>query len=174
VPSPAPTARFILPIAYRTSYNYRAMPQSLSDILVHVIFSTKDRTPYLMDEHLPAMHAYLAKVTRSLGCDCYRVGGVADHVHLAIRLPRTLSAAKFVEEIKTPSSKWVKTEFPRLRDFAWQRGYGAFSIGRSDLDALIGYIDRQEEHHRTKTFQEEYLELLKELGLGYDPRYVWD
>jgi len=150
------------------------MPQSLSDILLHVVFSTKDRVPFLTDEAIGPMHAYLATVARNAKCDCYRVGGVADHVHLAVRLPRTITVAQLIEELKTPSSKWVKSEYPRLRDFSWQRGYGAFSIGRSDLDSLISYIDHQEEHHRKKTFQEEYLELLKELGVPYDVNYLWD
>ncbi len=150
------------------------MPQSISDLLIHVVFSTKDRVPLLGEDVIEPMHAYLATVAGSAKCDCYRVGGVADHVHLALRLPRTITVAQLIEGLKTPSSKWVKSEFPRLQDFSWQRGHGVFSVGRSDLDGLITYIDRQAEHHRTKTFQEEYLELLKEMGVSSDLNYLWD
>ena len=150
------------------------MPQSLSQIIVHLIFSTKDRTPNLTDETLPSLHAYLATVSRNAKCECIRVGGVADHVHMAIRLSRTETIADLVEELKTSSSKWLKPKARHLREFAWQRGYGAFSIGYRDLDALIRYIDNQAEHHRKTTFQEEYLEFLTEFGVEHDPRYVWD
>jgi len=104
----------------------------------------------------PALHAYLATVARNVDCECFRVGGVADHVHLAVRLSRTITMAQLIEELKTSSSKWLKTQSPALAAFAWQRGYDAFSIGPSDLNALLHYIDNQEEHHRTRTFQDEY------------------
>ena len=150
------------------------MPQSLSFLLVHIVFSTKDREPWLDASVRPALHAYLATVARGNECECYRVGGVADHVHLAIRLSRTITMAKLVEELKTSSSKWLKSQSPALAGFAWQRGYGAFSVGPSDLESLRRYIDQQEEHHRTKTFQEEYRAFLSKYGIDHDERYVWD
>ena len=150
------------------------MPQSLSYLLTHIVFSTKDRTPVLDATVRPAMHAYLATVARNVDCECFRVGGVADHVHLAVRLSRTLTMAKLIEELKTSSSKWIKTQSPALAAFAWQRGYGAFSVGPSDLNALLHYIDTQEEHHRTRTFQDEYRAFLAKYGIEYDERYVWD
>jgi len=150
------------------------MPQSLSLVICQVVFSTKDRVPYLTEDVLPSVHSYLATVARESGCECYRVGGVADHVHLAVRLSRTGAIAGLVENLKTSSSKWIKTQSPRLREFTWQRGYGAFSIGYRDLDSLISYIDRQAEHHKTMTFKEEYLALLDELGMKYDLQYLWD
>ena len=150
------------------------MPQSLSFLLVHVIFSTKDRAAILDPFVRPALHAYLATVARNADCECYRVGGVADHVHLAVRLARTVTTAKLVEELKTSSSKWLKTQSATLTAFAWQRGYGAFSVGPSDLEALKRYIDTQEDHHRTRTFQEEYRVFLTKYGIEYDERYVWD
>jgi REP element-mobilizing transposase RayT len=150
------------------------MPQSLSLVVIHVIFSTKERRP-LLDPHIrPKLHAYLATVARDAGCECYRVGGVADHVHLAIRLSRTLNIAGLVENLKTSSSKWLKTELPGLATFSWQRGYACFSAGPADLDSLCAYIDGQEEHHRTRTFQEEYRMFLKKYGVEYDEAYVWD
>src|SRR5829696_1851837 len=131
------------------------MPQSLSYLLTHIIFSTKDRAPVLDLDVSPALYAYLATVARNVDCECFRVGGVADHVHLAVRLSRTLTMAKLIEELKTSSSKWLKTQSPALGTFAWPRGYGAFSVGPSDLDALLDDIDNQEEHHHQASFTDE-------------------
>ncbi len=150
------------------------MPQSLSYLLTHIVFSTKDRTPVLDATVRTALHAYLATVARNVDCECFRVGGAADHVHLAVRLSRTLTMAQLIEELKTSSSKWLKTQSPALASFAWQRGYGAFSVGPSDLNALLHYIDTQEEHHRARTFQDEYRAFLTKYGIEYDERYVWD
>ena len=150
------------------------MPQSLSYLLTHIVFSTKDRTPVLDATVRTALHAYLATVARNVDCECFRVGGAADHVHLAVRLSRTLTMAQLIEELKTSSSKWLKIQSPALASFAWQRGYGAFSVGPSDLNALLHYIDTQEEHHRARTFQDEYRAFLTKYGIEYDERYVWD
>ncbi len=150
------------------------MSQSLSLVLLHVIYSTKNRFPFLDPTTRPHLHAYLATVARNLNCETYRVGGIRDHVHLAVRISRTIAISELVEELKTSSSKWLKEQNPKLRKFSWQHGYGAFSIGRDELDDLRSYIANQEEHHRTKTFQEEYLSLLKKYGVPYDERYLWD
>jgi putative transposase len=150
------------------------MPQSLSLVIVHLIFSTKDRVACLGGSVRPSLHAYMATVARNAGCECYRVGGVADHVHLAVRLARTITIAALVEELKTSSSKWLKTQQAQLSGFAWQRGYASFSVGPGDLAALLAYIDNQEEHHRTRPFQEEYRALLNKYGIEFDERYVWD
>jgi len=150
------------------------MPQSLSFLLVHVIFSTKDRRPLLDDSVRSALYAYLSTVARNAKCECLRVGGVADHVHLAIRLPRTLSVADLVEQLKSSSSKWLKTQSPALSKFAWQRGYGSFSVGPADLDVLTRYIDAQETHHRKQSFQDEFRAFLKKYRVEFDERYVWD
>ena len=150
------------------------MPQSLSNILLHLIFSTKNRNPWLEKAIREKTHAFLAGTVRQCDCEAYRVGGVADHVHLAVRLSRTLSVADLVKEIKTASSKWLKTQDASLSDFAWQQGYGIFSVGMSQRDTLLHYIDTQEEHHRTRTFQDEYRTFLKKYGIEYDERYVWD
>ena len=151
-----------------------AMPQSLSKVIVHIIFSTKAREPWLGLDVRPRMHAYLATVCRDLGAEVVRVGGVADHIHIVTTLPRTLSQAQLIEQIKKTSSKWIKAVYTRYRTFAWQRGYGAFSVSPSQLDAVLQYIDGQKEHHRTRTFQEEYRELLRRHGVDFDERYVWD
>ena len=152
----------------------RRMPQSLSNVVIHLIFSTKDREPLIGPDLRTRLYAYLAAVARNAGCEAYRIGGVSDHVHLAIRLSRTLSIANLVEALKTSSSKWVKTEAPGLKAFSWQRGYGCFSIGHSDLDALCAYIDSQEEHHKKRTFQDEYRSYLAQYDVQYDEAYVWD
>jgi REP element-mobilizing transposase RayT len=150
------------------------MPQSLSKVIVHIIFSTKDREPWLDSEVRPRMHAYLATICRDLGAEYVRVGGVSDHIHLVTTLPRTLSQAQLIEQIKKTSSKWIKAIDARYRNFFWQRGYGAFSVSPSQLEAVLQYIDTQQEHHRTRSFQEEYRKLLRRHGVDFDERHVWD
>jgi putative transposase len=150
------------------------MPQSLSMVIVHLIFSTKDRFPCINKALRPALHAYLATIVRNSGCEAYRVSGTGDHVHIAIRLARTIAISELIQEIKTSSSIWIKKQRLELRNFAWQHGYGVFSIAPSDLHGLVQYIDNQEEHHRIKTFEEEYRAILNQHGVVYDERYVWD
>ena len=150
------------------------MPQSLSKVILHIIFSTKNREPWLDSDVRPRMHGYLAAICRDLGAELVHVGGVADHVHIVTTLPRILSQAELIEEIKKASSKWIKTLDARYRGFFWQRGYAGFSVSQSQLDAVLAYIDAQPEHHRTHTFQEEYRELLRRHGLKFDERSVWD
>ncbi|MES2392591.1 MAG: IS200/IS605 family transposase [Acidobacteriota bacterium] len=150
------------------------MPQSLSLIILHIIFSTKNRTPCLDANTSSELYLYLATIARNLDCECFRAGGVRDHVHLAIRLPRTLTVATLLEDLKTNSTKWLKSKSPNFKTFAWQRGYGAFSVGPSDLPALLAYIDTQEEHHRKHSFEDELRALLKKYGVEHDERYMWD
>jgi len=150
------------------------MPQSLSLVVVHVVFSVKDRQPLLLDALRPALHAYLATVARNAGCECYRAGGTADHIHLALRLARTTAVADVLEHVKTSSSKWIKSQRAELERFSWQRGYACFSVGPRNLGALRTYIDNQERHHRAKTFQEELRMFLRRYGVEYDEKYVWD
>jgi putative transposase len=150
------------------------MPQSLSLVIIHLIFSTKGRFPCLPRSIRSRLHAYLAVVARNKGCEAYRAGGTADHVHIVLRLARTVAVAELVEKLKTSSSMWLKKHRFELGQFAWQHRYGAFSVAPGELKAIMAYIENQEEHHRIKTFQEEYLELLKETGVEYDERYLWD
>ncbi|MCW1922720.1 IS200/IS605 family transposase [Luteolibacter arcticus] len=150
------------------------MPQSLARILVHVVFSTKNREPVLSPEIRPHLFGYLATVGRDLGCEVFRVGGVADHVHLAIDLGRTVTIANFVQKVKQTSSGWLKEQEGGPRHFEWQTGYGSFSVGQSQLEALLNYVSNQEEHHRKITFQDEYRALLKKYGVDVDERYVWE
>jgi REP element-mobilizing transposase RayT len=150
------------------------MPQSLSKVILHIIFSTKDRQPWLDSGVRPRVHAYLATICRDLGGELVHVGGVADHVHIVTTLPRTVAQAQLVEQIKKASSKWIKTLDAPYRGFFWQRGYGAFSVSPSQLGEVLRYVHAQQEHHRTRTFQEEYRDLLRKHGIDFDERYVWD
>jgi len=148
------------------------MPQTLSFNLVHVIFSTKGRAPLIHDAVLPTLHAYIAGTVRELGCVCVRVGGVANHVHIALRLPPTKMAAKVVSEIKTGSSAWMKRH--GVAGFAWQRGYGLFSVSPADVDAVVHYIDEQKAHHAQRVFEDELRALCRRYHVELDERYVWD
>jgi len=150
------------------------MAQSLSKVLLHIVFSTKNREKTIPKHLRGKLFAYLAGVCRARGSEAYRVGGTDDHVHIACTLPRTLTMAKLVEEIKKPSSLWMKQQEGAIDLFSWQAGYGTFSLGQSQLPALLRYIDNQEEHHRTKSFKEELLELLEKYGVEYDEKYLWD
>ena len=151
------------------------MPQSLALVIVHLVFSTKDRAPLIRPDMRPRLHAYMAEVARSLVCVAYRVGGVADHVHLALTLPRTLTQSDLVKELKTTSNHWLeKQDRSAYTDFGWQRGYGIFSIGKSQLTDLVRYIEDQEAHHAKRTFQDEFRVMLEKYGVEYDEAYVWD
>jgi REP element-mobilizing transposase RayT len=150
------------------------MPQSLAKILTHIIFSTKKRQRVIDNKIINDLHAYIASIIRSYDSTVYEIGGTEDHIHLFILLPRTLSLSKIVEEVKKSSSKWIKTKGERYTGFAWQRGYGAFSISESNFRALKNYIQNQKEHHKKITFQDEYRAFLKKYGIAYDERYVWD
>jgi REP element-mobilizing transposase RayT len=150
------------------------VPQSLSKVIIHVIFSTKERHPYFELVIRNALHAYLSTIARDAGCECYRAGGVADHVHLALRLSRTITIASLIEKLKISSSKWLKTKGPELARFSWQRGYACFSVGPQDVDELCAYIDGQEEKHRVRSFKHELRSFLKKYGVEFDEAYVWD
>ncbi|MEP6707657.1 MAG: IS200/IS605 family transposase [Pyrinomonadaceae bacterium] len=150
------------------------MPQSLSSILIHLIFSTKHREPFITPTIETELHPYMAKIFRGLKSPTLTIGGTNDHVHILFSLGRVIAVADLVEEVKTESSKWIKTKGPEFRDFHWQKGYSTFSIGQSQVPALKRYIARQREHHRRVRFQEEYRKFLKAYGIDYDERYVWD
>jgi putative transposase len=151
------------------------MPQSLARILVHTVFSTKERRPFLSDKSLrDELHHYHGGILANHDCQPLLVGGVEDHVHILSTLARTCQAAEMVKEVKRGSSLWLKTRSPDLKDFAWQNGYGVFSIGFSQVEAVKGYIAGQESHHRKVTFQDEFRKFLERYKIAYDERYVWD
>jgi putative transposase len=151
------------------------MPQSLAKILLHTIFSTKDRRPLLRNTDLrEELHRYLGGILKQLDCQPIIVGGVEDHVHLLSTFSRTCTPSDMVKEIKRGSSVWIKTRDATLRDFSWQNGYGIFSIGFSQTEAVREYIAKQEAHHRKVSFQNEFRLLLKRYAVEYDERYVWE
>jgi REP element-mobilizing transposase RayT len=151
------------------------MPQSLANVTLHVIFSTKSRQPFLVDPQLrDKLAGYMVGTLKNIGCPSIITGVVQDHVHVLCNLSRTMTVAKLVEELKTFSSAWVKREVPELSEFYWQNGYGAFSVSQSNIPVVRRYIANQEEHHRVRTFQDEYRLFLKRHGIEFDERYVWD
>ena len=151
------------------------MSQSLVKNYLHVVYSTKDRSPLLKDQDLRSrLHAYLAGACRNLDSPSIIVGGVEDHLHILCMLSKNLAVKDFIKETKRESSKWVKTQPENISTFYWQVGYGAFSISPSHVDPVAEYISDQEEHHKKETFQDEYLRLLDRYGIEYDERYVWD
>ena len=150
------------------------MPQSLSFLLVHIIFSTKDRKPWLKDGIRPELHAYMASVAGTGENYCFRVGGAEDHVHLAVLLGRNATVSKLVETLKTSTSKWIKSKGAEFARFHWQRGYAAFSVGPADREALLAYIDAQASHHRERDYQAELRALFTRYGVAFDERFVWD
>lgn len=150
------------------------MPQSLSRVLVHLVFSTKHRERFLTPSIQKELHPYLAGTLDRIDCPSLQVGGVEDHVHLLFGLSRTRTVAEVVEKLKTSSSKWLKAKEARFAAFHWQSGYGAFSVSQSDAGKVVDYIRNQEEHHRKLTFQDEYRRLLERYRVSFDERYVWD
>jgi REP element-mobilizing transposase RayT len=150
------------------------MPQSLSSILIHLIFSTKNREPFLTCEIDAELYPYMASIFKAMKSPALIINGTSDHIHTLFSLSRVLTIASLVEEVKTESSKWIKTKGKQFRNFHWQSGYGAFSIGQSQVPTVKRYITRQKEHHHRVSFQDEYRKFLNVYGVEYDERYVWD
>jgi len=151
------------------------MSQSLAAVYLHLIFSTKNRKPFLRNVPLRnELHAYLGGISKNLGCEPLIVGGIEDHVHLLCRFSRTLTISDWVKEIKRASSLWVKSKETSLDDFSWQAGYGAFSTSQSAVEQVRTYILKQEEHHQKHTFQDEFRAFLKQHQIEWDERYIWD
>ena len=150
------------------------MPQSLAQILLHIVFSTKNRGPLIQPEIENELYAYMASICNASDCHAHQIGGVQNHIHIACNLSRTISVSKLLEEAKKSSSKWIKTKGAAYQNFAWQNVYGAFSLGMSQLSTVKQYIAQQKKHHKHKTFQEEFREFLNRYKVEYDERYVWD
>jgi REP element-mobilizing transposase RayT len=150
------------------------MPQSLSQLYVHLVFSTKHREATLLSPVREHLHVYLATVLKNQDSPALKVGGMSDHVHALFRLSKNLPLAKIVEEVKTSSSKWVTTQARTLANFHWQSGYGGFSVSAADVEEVVEYIAQQESHHCVVSFQDEFRKLLEAHGIAYDERYAWD
>ena len=150
------------------------MSQSLARLHVHLIFSTKNRERALHDQIRESLHAYVAVVLQRLECPPTLISSVEDHVHILFELARTVNVSQVVEDVKKSSSKWIKTKGAEFSGFAWQAGYAAFAVSESNSQAVRDYIANQREHHRQKSFQEEYRAFLERHHVAYDERYVWD
>ena len=148
------------------------MPSTHLSLHVHLVFSTKDRHPFIETAWRSRLHEYLGGLVRAAGGIPEAIGGTADHVHLLVGLKATHTLSEFVQDIKQSSSRWVH-ETIGTKNFAWQQGYGAFTVSASNRDGVKEYIANQEEHHRTKSFQDEYLAFLEKHGVQYDERYLW-
>lgn len=149
------------------------MAQTLVYILVHVIFPTKERRHLIKAEVQPFLYAYMAGTMKNLDSPCLEIGGTSNHVHVLAALSKKVALSDVIGGLKKSSSKWIKTNGPAYSHFAWQEGYGAFSIGQSQVGQLKRYIARQAEHHKTRSFEEEMIETLKKYGVAYDERYLW-
>jgi putative transposase len=150
------------------------MADTLSSLNVHCVFSTKNRQPLLVGEIKERFWAFMGGIAKQNEIEPLCIGGVADHVHLLLSLPTTMSVAKAMQFIKGGSSAWAHETFRPLRQFAWQSGYGAFTVSISHVAETISYIQNQVEHHRLRSFQEEYVSFLKKHGIGFEERYLWD
>ena len=150
------------------------MPQSLACLQVHFVFSTKNRLQLITPDLAPRLYSYIGGIVRDAKCVLLSAGGMPDHIHLLISMSREMSASEMMRLVKANSSKWVHETFPNIASFAWQNGYGAFSVSFSMTDVVKQYIANQEEHHVKQSFQDEYRALLRKHEVPFDERYVWD
>lgn len=150
------------------------MGQSLVKNYIHIVFSTKHRLPLIHEPIETELYRYLGGICNNLECQVIKIGGYTDHVHILCLLSKKVTLVKLLEELKSHSSKWIKTKGVEYRNFYWQDGYGSFSVNPSQLEIVINYIANQKEHHSKKTFQKEYRAFLKKYEVEYDERYVWD
>ena len=150
------------------------MPQSLIRNYLHITFSTKNRHPFITNDIKEELFAYMGGICKNLECQPIKVGGYTDHIHILCMLSKKIALVKLLEELKSHSSKWIKTKGEAYHNFYWQDGYGAFSVNPSEVEIVIDYISNQKEHHSKKTFQNEYRAFLKKYKVEYDERYLWD
>lgn len=150
------------------------MSHTFSNLLYHLVWSTKNRKPFIKKELKPRLHGYIRTVVNAEGANLLFINGIEDHVHLLIAIPATMLIPDLVEKIKPISTKWFRKSFPEARDFSWQEGYGVFTVAKSILPSVIKYIENQEEHHKTMSYKEEFLLFLNEQGIPYDPDRVFD
>jgi putative transposase len=150
------------------------MAQTLVSMMVHVIFSTKNREPLITPEIEPELFAYIGGILKSNEARLLDAGGTADHLHLLISQSKNVALSKLMKDVKKDSSLWLKTKGSVFRNFHWQDGYGGFSIGKSQVPSLKKYIANQKEHHRKRSFQEELIKFLDAYGIAYDERYLWN
>ena len=150
------------------------MGQSLVKNYIHIIFSTKHRQPLINEAIENELYSYMGGICKRLECTPIKIGGYYDHVHILCLLSKKITLIKLVEEVKSHSSRWIKTKDETLKNFYWQDGYGAFSVNPAEVDRVIKYISTQKEHHNKRTFQEEYRTFLKKYHVEFNEQYVWD
>jgi putative transposase len=150
------------------------MARTLVELFLHVVFSTKNRSNLIHPEIEAELHRYIAGIVANLDSRCFAINGTENHLHTLVSLGKTIALSDLVREIKKGSASWLKRQDAVSRGFYWQDGYGAFSVGRPDLPAVKRYIASQKEHHRRVTYEEEFIALLRENGIEYDERYLWD
>ena len=150
------------------------MAQSLSQIYIHIIFSTKRRQPFIKPDVEPELFAYIGDTIKRNGGIPFLINGTENHIHIFSTLPKNISIAKFIEEIKRNSSRWIKSKGSGYNNFAWQNGYGSFSVSSSKKGIVIKYIASQKEHHKKQTYNEELLTFLDKYKIDYDEKYLWD
>ena len=150
------------------------MPNTYTSLHYHIVFSTKNRERWIMPDLEQRIWAYLGGIVKDHKMQPIKIGGIEDHVHLLLGTPATLAPSKIVQMIKGGSSAWIHDTFPNMTGFAWQDGYGAFTVSKSSVPDVVNYIQNQREHHRTKTFQEEYLAMLQKHDIDYKECYLWD
>ena len=154
--------------------NNLGLGTSLVQIYIHLVFSTKNRQPIILPPIEQELHSYLGGICNKLDCQSIIAGGHTDHTHILFKLSKKIALIKLVEEVKSHSSKWIKTKGAEYKNFYWQDGYGAFSIKPSQVDNVIAYISKQHEHHAKKTFQDEYRAFLRKYKVDFNEEYVWD
>ena len=150
------------------------MPHALSNVYVHITFSTKERYPFIDDSVSERLWEYLGGICKGMECYPVRIGGCADHVHILCLLSKKVLQIKLLEEVKKQSSKWIKTIDEQYSNFYWQGGYGIFSVNPSEIDTVVDYINNQKIHHQKRTYKDEFLAFLKKYKVEYDERYIWD
>jgi putative transposase len=155
-------------------FKIQIMTQSLSKMYVHIVFHTKYNQPFILPEIENELYAYIGGIIKANQSIPIKIGGVSDHIHILAAMSKNISLAKFVEEIKRNTSRWIKTKGKEYQNFAWQGGYGGFSVSSSALNVVSRYIENQKEHHRKVSFKDEYVQFLQEYKIDYDEDYLWD
>ncbi|HEX4001399.1 MAG TPA: IS200/IS605 family transposase [Candidatus Acidoferrales bacterium] len=150
------------------------MPHSFHSLLIHAVFSTKNRVAHMDAELRSNLFPYMDGILREMGCSARLINGTADYVHLLIDLPADLSVAECMRVVKANSSRWIHERWPHRRTFAWQAGYGAFTVSASSEEAVFDYIRTQEEHHRRVSFQDEFVALLRKHRVAFDEKFLRD
>ena len=150
------------------------MSQSLCSILVHIIFSTKEREEFISQEIEGELYRYIRTILNDLKCPLIAINGMKDHIHLLVNLNKNVIPSQILQEIKSHSSRWIKTRGTNYSMFSWQGGYAMFSVSRRNADSLIEYINNQKEHHKKVSFKDELLKLIKRSGIEYNEKYLWD